>query len=151
MRLRALEIENSDEAVAQKKRHDEFGTRLHAGLTVDVARILRNVIDPEAAALTRGRSGEPLVQGDAQARGNGIAAAHGEYAFQMLGLLVPEHDAENVILDDFLDALRDAAEELFAVKDRCDLAADFVEQSESLGLFRVRKEQALGNGIGVTQ
>jgi hypothetical protein len=69
----------------------------------------------------------------------------------MLGLLVPEHDAENVILDDFLDALRDAAEELFAVKDRGDLAADFVEQSESLGLFRVRKEQALGNGIGVTQ
>jgi hypothetical protein len=69
----------------------------------------------------------------------------------MLGLLVPEHDAENVVFDNFLDALRDAAEELFAVKDGCDFAAHFVEQSERIGLFRVRKEQALRDGIGVTQ
>ena len=81
----------------------------------------------------------------------GIAAAHGENAFQMLGLLIPEHDAENIILDDFLDALRDAAEELFAVKDGCDFAAHFVEQSERIGLLRVGKEKALRDGVGVTQ
>jgi hypothetical protein len=69
----------------------------------------------------------------------------------MLGLLVPEHDAENVILDDFLDALGDAAEELFAVKDGGDFAADLIEQSERIGLLRVREEKALRNGVRITQ
>jgi len=45
----------------------------------------------------------------------------------VLGLLVPKHDAEHVILYDLLDALGDAAKELFTVKDGCDFAADFVE------------------------
>ncbi len=93
---------------------------------MDVTRILRDVVDSQDAAFARSRSGEPFVQRNAHARGNGIAAAHGENAFQMLRLFVPEHDAENVILHDFLDALGDTAKEFFAVQDGCDLAADFV-------------------------
>src|SRR6266403_1863715 len=100
--------------------------------------------------LSRRRSGEPFMQRDARACGNGIAAAHGENAFQMLGLLVPEHDAENVIFHDFLDALGDAAEKFFAVEDGGYFTADFVEQSERIGLIRMRKEQALRDGVRIT-
>ena len=69
----------------------------------------------------------------------------------MLGLLVPEHDAEHVILYDLLDALGDAAKELFTVKDGGDFAADFVQERESIGLFRVRQKQALRDEVSVTQ
>jgi len=45
---------------------------------------------------------------------DGILVAHGKSTFEELGLFVPEHDAEDVIVDDFLDALGDAAQEFFA-------------------------------------
>ena len=40
---------------------------------------------------------------------DGVLIAHGKSAFEELGLFVPEHDAEDVIVDDFLDALSHAA------------------------------------------
>ena len=46
---------------------------------------------------------------ETKARWNGILAAHGENTFQQLRLLVPEHDAEDVVIHDFLDAFGDAA------------------------------------------
>ena len=69
----------------------------------------------------------------------------------MLRLLVPEHNAENVILHDLLDALGDAAKKFFAVEDGGYFAADVVEQSERIGLIRMRKEQALRDGVCITQ
>src|SRR6266403_383955 len=149
--LRAFKIENSDEPVAQQKRHDELGTHLNAALAADVARIIRDVIDSQNTPLACGRSREPLVERYARARGKGIAAAHGKNALQMLRLLVPEHDTKDVILYDFLDSLGHTAEELFAFKDGCNFTADFIEQGKGVGLLRVGKEQALRDGISVTQ
>src|SRR5438034_664076 len=65
VRLRAFEIENSDETVAQQKRHNQFRTCHDTVITVEVTRIFRDVINPENASLARSRSGEPFVQRDA--------------------------------------------------------------------------------------
>ncbi len=151
VKLRALEIENANQAVLHEQRHDQLGTSFQASAAANVTRVARDVIDAQDTPLARSRSGESLVQRDAQARGNRITAAHGENALQMLGLLVPQHDAEDVILDDFLDAFGDAAKELLAVKDGSDFAADFVKQGEGIGLVRVRKDHALRDGVRVTQ
>src|SRR6266403_443159 len=115
--LRAFKIENSDEPVAQQKRHDELGTHLNAALAADVARIIRDVIDSQNTPLACGRSREPLVERYARARGKGIAAAHGKNAFQ----------------------------------DGCNFTADVIEQGKGVGVLRVGKEQALRDGISVTQ
>src|SRR6202158_1223709 len=151
MRRRALQIENPDEAVLHETRHKEFGTRFHAGLTADVTRVFGDVIDPEDEAFSGGSACEALVKREAKARRNRIRGAHGENALQQLGLFIPEHDAEDIIVHNFPEAFGDAAKELFAVKDRRDFAADLVEQSERIGLFRMRYEQALRDGVSLTQ
>src|SRR5260370_1109194 len=127
MRLRALQIENADEAALHEKRHDEFGTGFHAGLTADVTWIRGDVIDPQNAAFSGGRACEAMMKRQAKARRNRLRAAHGENALQQLRLLIPEHDAEDVIIHNLLDAFGNAAKELFPVKDGGDFAADFVK------------------------
>src|SRR6516164_6351034 len=49
-------------------------------------------------------------------------------------LFVVQHDAEYVVVDHALDLLCGAAKELLDVQDRAHLAADFVEQQQSIGL-----------------
>ncbi len=67
------------------------------------------------------------MKGNAHAHGDGVTIAHDEDALELLRFFIPQHDAENVVVDKFLDALRDAAQQFFAVEDGRDLAADFVE------------------------
>jgi hypothetical protein len=116
MRNAALQIENADKPVLQEQRNNEFGTRLYAAFATNVARVFGDIIDAEDAALAGSSSGEALMKREPHASRNGILVAHGKNAFKELRLFVPEHDAEDVVIDDFLDALGDAAQELFAVQ-----------------------------------
>ena len=54
-----------------------------------------------------------------------------------------------MVVDELLDALRDAAEEFFAIEDGGEFAADLVEHGKRGGLLRVGHEQARRDGIGV--
>src|SRR5262250_252805 len=49
-------------------------------------------------------------------------------------VFVVQHDAEYVIVDDALDQLGGAAKKFLDIQDRAHLAADFVEQQQSIGL-----------------
>ena len=151
MRNSALQIHDADEPISQEKRNDELGTRFHSRLADDVTRIFSDVIDPQCAALSRGGSGKALMKRELKARGDGFVGAHGEDAFEQLGLLVPEHDAEDVVVDHFLDALGDAVEKFFALQDGGELAAYLVQEHERFGLLRMREEKTLGHRIGITQ
>src|SRR2546429_8916686 len=95
MRFRALQIENTDEAVLYEKRHDEFGKRFHAGLAANVTRIFGDVIDPQDAAFSGGSAREAVMKREAKARRNRVVAAHGENALQQLRLLIPERSEEH--------------------------------------------------------
>src|SRR5260370_2422153 len=149
--LRAFQVQNADQPVLHQKRNDEFRANRYTGFdfAAEKARILERVGDADGAALARGGAGESLVEGNAHARGDGVAIAHDEGAFEVLRFLIPQHDAENVIVNEFLDALRDATEELFAVEDRRDFAADFVEQRKRIGLLGIGREQTGRNGGGI--
>ncbi len=86
---------------------------------------------------------------EAQASRDGIAEAHAEHAFQQLSAFIPEHDAENVVVDDFLDPLRNLAQQFLAVEDGGDFAAYLVKQREGAGLLGIGDEQTRGDGVGV--
>jgi len=86
-----------------------------------------------------------------EANGDGILIAHGKNAFQKLRLFVPEHDAEDVVVDHFLDAFGNAVEKFFAFQDGGELAAHLVEKHQRLRLLRMREKEALRYGIGITQ
>src|SRR2546429_250540 len=141
MRFRALQIENTDEAVLFEKGHDEFGTRLHAGLAANVTRIFGDVIDPQDAAFSGGSAREAVMKREAKARRNRVVAAHGENALQQLRLLIPEHDAEDVIIHNSPDAFGDAAEKLFAFRNLVQLAAHLIQQLYGLSLLRIPDQQ----------
>jgi len=76
VRLRALQIENTDEAVLHEKRHDKFGTRFHAGLNSGCNADFGDVIDPQDAAFSGGGACEAMMKREAKARRNRIVAAH---------------------------------------------------------------------------
>jgi hypothetical protein len=53
---------------------------------------------------------------------------------EVLGAIVPEEDAEHLEVDDALEEVGDALEEIVGVEDAGDLAGDVVEDAEGLGL-----------------
>src|SRR5882672_2700234 len=147
----ALEIQNADEPVLQEKRNNEFGARFYAALAANVAGIVGDVIDAEDAALAGSSSGQALMKRELHASLDGILVAHGKSTFEELRLFVPEHHAEDMVVDDFLDALGDAAQEFFAVENRGELAAHLVEEQQGLSLFRMRGEKTLRHRIGIAE
>src|SRR6266850_1286623 len=151
VRNSALEIQNADQPVLQEKRNNEFRARFYAALAANVAGIFGDVIDAEDAALAGSSSGQALMKRELHASLDGILVAHGKSTFEELRLFVPEHHAEDMVVDDFLDALGDAAQEFFAVENRGELAAHLVEEQEGLGLFRMRGEKALRYRIGAAE
>ncbi len=151
MRFRAFQIQNTDQAILHQKRNDQLRADDDAGFDFagEEARICERVGDTNGAAFGGGGAGESLMEGNAHAHGDGVAIAHDEGALELLRFFIPQHDAENVIVDEFLDALRDAAEQLFAVEDGSDFAADFIEQGKRIGLFRIGSKQAGGNRVSI--
>src|SRR5256885_12264333 len=67
----------------------------------------------------------------------------------MLGVFVPQHHAEHVVVDQFLDALRDASQELFSIQDGGNLAANLIQQGQSIGLLGMRDKKTRGYGVRI--
>src|SRR5437870_2396048 len=122
MRAGALEVENADQAVLHEQRHNDFRARVNTGFAADVAGIFTDVVDAQDAALSGSRTRKAFVKRDARVCGQGVARAHREDGFKKLRLLVPKHDAEHIVVDDFFDALGDAPQKLFAVENGGQLA-----------------------------
>ncbi len=108
-------------------------------------------MDSQNPALSRGDAREALMEREAKPCGNRFLAAHGENSLQQLGLLAPEHDAEDVIIHDLPDAVGDALEELLAIENGGQLPAHLIQQGKGLGLFRKTDVKTLRNGIRITQ
>ncbi len=85
-------------------------------------------MDSQNPALSRGDAREALMEREAKPCGNRFLAAHGENSLQQLGLLAPEHDAEDVIIHDLPDAVGDALEELLAIENGGQLPAHLIQQ-----------------------
>ena len=151
MRPRALEVENADQAVLHEQRHNDFRARINTGFATDIARIFIDVVDPQDAALSGRHARKASVKRDARACRDGVVRAHREGAFKKLGLLVPQHDAEHVVVDDFFDALGDPPQKLLAVQNGGQLAAHFMKQRQRLSLLGVGYKQTLRNRVRISE
>src|SRR5258707_279417 len=87
------------------ERDSEAAVQTVASLEVDEAGIGKRVCNANSPPLPCRGAGESLMEGNARARRDGVAIAHDEGTFEMLRLFIPQHDAENMIVDKFLDAL----------------------------------------------
>jgi hypothetical protein len=112
---------------------------------------LAYVVHADGAALCNSRAGNTLAKGHIQSRGNGVFVTHGKDAFELLNRLVPEHDREDVVVDQLFHAFGDAAQQFRAVENGGDLVADLVEQRERLSLLRLLHKEGRRNGIRVTE
>ena len=107
--------------------------------------------EKESRAFRSGRAGDALVQRHLEAGGDGVLEPQGENTFQHLCLLIPEHNRENVVIDQLLDALSDTPQEFFPVQNGCQLMADLIEKTQRLGLLGLRHIEAGRHGIRVTK
>ena len=134
-RLGALKIKHADEAVLQEKRYDQFRAHFDAMLAEDIARVFAHIGYADNAALAGGASRKTLIQRDAHGEGDGILVLQGKDAFEVLRRFIPKHDAEDIEVHQGFDAVGNAAEELFAIEDGGELAADVVEQGKRAAVF----------------
>src|SRR5437667_11283178 len=151
MRAGALEVENADQAVLHEQRHNDFRARVNTGFAADVAGIFTDVVDAQDAALSGSRTRKAFVKRDARACGQGVARAHREDGFKKLRLLVPKHDAEHIVVDDFFDALGDAPQKLFAVENGGQRAAHIVKERQRLSLLGEVYKKTRRNSIRISE
>ena len=139
---RGLEVEHADHAVLVHERHHQLRARLRD--EGEVAGILSYVADEDGLLAAGGGADEALVQADPRllllARPVGDGLAQDELAL----LLVEEQDAEHLVVDDALDHLGHALQQLVEVQDRRGLLADLVERGEQA---RVPARLAIQGGV----
>src|SRR4030095_9439683 len=134
--LRAFKIQDADQAILQQKRNHQFRDHALTGVAGDVTGVYAHVVKTDGPARSRGVAGNSAIQRHTKPRGDGVFIVHSENAFQKLRFLVPQDHGEDVVVDDFLDALGNAAQKLFAIEDRSELAAEIVEQAQRFRLLR---------------
>ena len=127
-----LEVEDADDLAFVDEGNGEFGADLGVGF--DVAGVFADVGGEDGLAKLGGGADEAFAEGDGALADDAFAEAGGEAVLEVLGALVPEEDAEHLEVDDALEEVADALEEIVEVEDAGDLAGDFVEDGEGLGL-----------------
>ncbi len=71
-----------------------------------------------------------------------LAVLHGHLHLEHLGRLVEKKQAERAVVDDALGELDDPGEQLVEVEDGGNLAADFRQQFERVGVLALAREEA---------
>ena len=129
-----FEVEHADDFAFVDQRDGEFGANLGVGL--DVAGIFADVGSEDGLAQLGGGADEAFAESDDALADDAFAEAGAEAVLEVLGAVVPEEDAEHLEVDDALEQVGDALEQIVGVEDAGDLAGDVVEDAERLGLAR---------------
>ena len=97
--------------------------------------------------MTGGMASNSFEKRNREADVDGFFVMPGEGDFQLGGIFVPEHDVEEVVVDDFLDAIGDALEKFVAGEDGGQFAADVKQQREGLVLLNRGNRRMPGWGL----
>ncbi len=125
-RLRTFQVCDADHAIPVDQRHGQ----LRAGLRVhrDVARVLAGVRDQHGLAGSRCCPHNPLPETDTAFVGKALVLPQGEHRVEGLGLLVHEHDAEAVVIDQAFRVRANFAQQLVQHQHGAQLAADLIQE-----------------------
>jgi len=127
-----LEVEDADDFALVDEGDGKLGADLGVGF--DVAGVFADVGGEDGLAQLGGGADEAFAEGDGALAGDALAEAGGEAVLEELVALVPQEDGEHVEVDDALEELADALEEIVGIEDAGDLTGDVVEDGEGLGL-----------------
>src|SRR5215470_11575808 len=147
--LGGFEIEHSYQTILQEQGNNELRADTLARLAMNIAWIQTNIRDRYGSANRRSRARDSLAKRNAKARNDCVLIVFGKDTFEKLSRFIPKHHGENVVVHKLFDVLRNAIEERFAIEDRRQLAANVVQECESLGLFRKGKKKGLRHWVGV--
>ena len=137
--LGALEVEHADAAILQQQRNHQLGPDVLDG--VDVARILRHVVHQHRLLVERGVADEPLAELHRLERARVVAVLDRQLHLQHLARFVEQGDAEDAVVDDPLDQVREPRQQLVEIEDRAHLAPDLRQRLERLRVLALRLEQ----------
>ncbi len=127
-----FEVEDADDFAFVDERDGQL--RANLGVGFDVAGVFADVGGEDRLAELGGGADEAFAEGDDAFADDAFAEAGGEAVLEVLGAVVPEEDAEHLEVDDALEKVGDAFEEIVGIEDAGDLAGDVVEDAEGLGL-----------------
>src|SRR5882757_8605352 len=127
-----FEVEDADDLAFIDEGNGELGADFGVGF--DVARVFADVGSENRFAELGGGADKAFAKSDDAFADDALAEAGGEAMLEVLIAVVPEKDAEHLEVDDALEELGDAFEEIVGVEDAGDLAGDVVEDAEGLGL-----------------
>ena len=138
LELRARQVEDADAAVLQHQRNHELGS--HVGHAGHVARILRHVADEHRFLVERGIADEPLAEVERRLLA-ALAELHRHLQFEPARGLVEQQHAEAAVVDDALDELGQAGQQLLEIENRGELAPDLGERLEGLAVATLDVEE----------
>ena len=151
VRLCAFEVHDADKAVLAQEGDDEFGTGVDAGFATNVARIGEDVVDAHGGALASGRTSQPFVEAHTETRRKGLFIAIGKDGLEQLRIFVPDHHAEDFVVDEAFDPFGDGAKQNGVADVGREVAADILQEGEGSGLFGGTDEQGGRQGVGVPE
>ena len=128
--LRALDIEHADHLVLEEQRHGHFGAHRIDG--IDVARIRAHVGDANGLARGRGDPGDALADRNPPVVGHFTAVADGKTVGKRLRLLIQQHDAKYLVIDEPLDQRGGLRQHLVEVQRGVDLLADLGQRGQNV-------------------
>src|SRR2546427_2284882 len=145
--LRALQVQDADDAALVHHGNGELGTRL--GVDLDVARVCGHIGHQHGLAQGGRCADDALGGGDAQLALNLLAVFEVNAMAEGMLRFVIQQNAEDLIINHALDQLGGATEKLLDRKDGTGFAADLIQDKKRFGLRAGALKQAgIFNGHG---
>src|SRR5579871_534728 len=126
--LGVLQIEHADNVPLIDERHNQFGARF--GIELDVSRIFSDVRYEQRLFMLGGETHKSFAVGDLLLNLNLLVEAQREAVLEFGACGIEQQDAEHLVIDDSGELFAYAFEQFVEVKDRRQVAADFVEQNQ---------------------
>jgi hypothetical protein len=122
--LGALQIEDAYEPVLKQERNNQFGTYVVAVGELNVTLVQTNVVDTSGNAGSRSVTGDSFEERNGELNGNGFLVMLGERALQVRTVFIPDHDHEEMIVNEFFNPVGNSLQQLVSGQDGSQFTSD---------------------------
>src|SRR6266571_1268725 len=132
-RLRAFNIEHSDDAVLADQWNRKFGTRVLDRF--DVSRVLPHITDNNGCALHRCGAGDAVAELDTQVLHELRRVSNRKPKIEILLLIIDQKDREDLVWNDSIRQLGDLLQQLIKIENGSDLVVDLYQRGDESAGF----------------